>query len=121
MIRPNRHPSDRPSFALPLQGAANPSTDRQGTSPGSFARAPDIGGPYAFASPDTPGMPPASERTAWDFNPAPRAAGAAVTQLEQARLGVVTPEMQRVAEREAHLSAEQVRGTGLRRSGSAPA
>ncbi len=33
----------------------------------------------------------------------------AVTQLESARLGVITPEMQRVAEREPHLSAEQVR------------
>ncbi|MBX3182596.1 MAG: phosphomethylpyrimidine synthase ThiC [Polyangiaceae bacterium] len=32
-----------------------------------------------------------------------------VTQLEHARLGVVTPEMRRVAEREPHLSAEQVR------------
>ncbi|HWZ89626.1 MAG TPA: phosphomethylpyrimidine synthase ThiC, partial [Polyangiaceae bacterium] len=32
-----------------------------------------------------------------------------VTQLEHARLGTVTPEMRRVAEREPHLSAEQVR------------
>jgi hypothetical protein len=32
-----------------------------------------------------------------------------ITQLEHARLGVVTPEMQRVAEREPHLTAEQVR------------
>ena len=32
-----------------------------------------------------------------------------VTQLEHARLGVVTPEMQRVAEREPHLTAVQVR------------
>jgi len=32
-----------------------------------------------------------------------------VTQLEHARLGIITPEMQRVAEREPHLSAEQVR------------
>jgi phosphomethylpyrimidine synthase len=32
-----------------------------------------------------------------------------VTQLEHARLGTVTPEMLRVAEREPHLSAEQVR------------
>ncbi|MGB5704582.1 MAG: phosphomethylpyrimidine synthase, partial [Polyangiales bacterium] len=34
---------------------------------------------------------------------------APVTQLEYARLGQVTPEMKRVAEREAHLTAEQVR------------
>ncbi len=32
-----------------------------------------------------------------------------VTQLEFARLGVVTPQMERVAQREPHLSAEQVR------------
>jgi len=32
-----------------------------------------------------------------------------VTQLEHARLGIVTPQMQRVAEREPHLTAEQVR------------
>ncbi|MCC7145515.1 MAG: phosphomethylpyrimidine synthase ThiC [Phycisphaeraceae bacterium] len=34
---------------------------------------------------------------------------AAVTQLEFARLGVITPQMQRVAEREPHLTATQVR------------
>ncbi|MCA9309672.1 MAG: phosphomethylpyrimidine synthase ThiC, partial [Phycisphaerales bacterium] len=32
-----------------------------------------------------------------------------VTQLESARLGIITPEMQRVAEREPHLSEEQIR------------
>jgi len=32
-----------------------------------------------------------------------------ITQLEHARLGIVTPEMRRVAEREPHLSPEQVR------------
>ncbi len=32
-----------------------------------------------------------------------------ITQLEHARLGTVTPEMKRVAEREPHLTAEQVR------------
>ena len=54
-------------------------------------------------------MPPPSEKTAWDFNPAPRGKGHAVTQLEKARLGVITPEMERVAERETHLSAEEIR------------
>jgi phosphomethylpyrimidine synthase len=54
-------------------------------------------------------MPPPSSKTAWDFNPSPRAAEQAVTQLEKARLGIVTPEMTRVAEREGHLSPEQVR------------
>ena len=32
-----------------------------------------------------------------------------ITQLEQARLGIITPQMRRVAEREPHLSATQVR------------
>ncbi len=80
----------------------------------------NIGGPLSFSSPDTPGMPAPSDKTAWDFLPegwkrgesgfAVAPAGfRAVTQLEHARLGVVTKEMQRVAEREKHLSAEQVR------------
>ncbi len=138
-------------FDLPLHGAANPSTQRQGTSPGSFAFKADVGGPLAFASPDTPGMPAPSDKTAWDFLPegwstsvesdqrnggsSPRSSnvgfGAArvtiaeargttrivehprgfqpITQLDHARLGVITPQMQRVAQREGHLSAAQVR------------
>lgn len=106
-------------WTLPLHGARNPSTLGQGTTPGSFALAPDIGGPLSFASPDTPGMPPPSDRTAWDFMPpgwrqedgrwlAPEGFEP-VTQLEHARLGTITPEMKRVAEREGHLTAEQVR------------
>jgi phosphomethylpyrimidine synthase len=104
---------------LPLQGADNPSSVAEGTNPGSFARRADVGGPYMFSSPDTPGMPQPSDLTAWDFLPAGfRRDGASalapsgfepVTQLEHARLGNVTPEMRRVAEREPHLSAEQVR------------
>jgi len=54
-------------------------------------------------------MPAPSSKTAWDFNPAPRDASCAVTQLERARHGEITPEMRRVAEREGHLSPEQVR------------
>ena len=96
-------------FARPLHGAANPSSGGLGTTPGSFALKPDVGGPLAFASPDTPGMPAPSDKTAWDFNPSPRGADRAVTQLEKARLGVVTPEMIRVAAREPHLTPEQVR------------
>lgn len=96
-------------WAAPLNGAANPSSSQQGTTPGSFAQAAAVGGPLAYASPDTPGMPPPSDKTAWDFNPAPRGADQAVTQLEKARLGQVTPEMHRVAEREPHLTAEQIR------------
>jgi phosphomethylpyrimidine synthase len=95
------------SFTLPLRGAHNPSTRREGTNPGSFANPSQIGGPLAFSSPDTPGMPEPSPKTAWDFMPAePREP---VTQLEHARLGSVTPEMRRVAERERHLTPEQVR------------
>ena len=141
--------SSRPTFPLPLAGAFNPSSGAQGTTPGSFARRADVGGPLAFSSPDTPGMPAPSDRTAWDFLPqgwstvvlAGRPEGPAcanccgdafgvvefesargewrrvihprgfvpVTQLESARLGVVTPEMARVAEREPHLTAVQVR------------
>jgi phosphomethylpyrimidine synthase len=107
-------------IALPLRGATNPSTRREGTSPGSFALPPDVGGPLAFASPDTPGMPAPSDKTAWDFLPEGWRRGAdgfaiapegfePITQLEHARLGVVTDAMRRVAEREGHLSAEQVR------------
>jgi phosphomethylpyrimidine synthase len=78
-------------------------------------------------------MPAPSEKTAWDFLPdgwstclgegpgafrqgdgtwrrvtAP-AGFLPVTQLEHARLGIITPQMRRVAEREPHLTAEQVR------------
>ena len=131
-------PIPAPSFTLPLQGGGNPSTDAEGTSPGSFANRPDLGGPLSFSSPDTPGMPRPSHLTAWDFLPegwtietvatpeegcaghgregsgsfiravAP-AAFKPITQLEWSRLGRVTPEMRRVAEREGHLSPWQVR------------
>jgi phosphomethylpyrimidine synthase len=107
MVSPNPHSKPSARLGLPLHGAANPGGE--GTNPGSFALAPGVGGPLAYASPDTPGMPPPSEKTAWDFNPAPRGAERAVTQLEQARLGIVTPEMRRVAEREGHVTPEQVR------------
>ena len=107
------------TLTLPLRGAANPSSLAAGTNPGSFAARADVGGPRAFSSPDTPGMPQPSDKTAWDFLPdgwVRRGAFAEApagfeprTQLEFARLGVVTPAMRRVAEREPHLTAEQVR------------
>ncbi|MEM6314562.1 MAG: phosphomethylpyrimidine synthase ThiC, partial [Planctomycetota bacterium] len=106
----------------------------------SFANPADIGGPLSFSSPDTPGMPAPSGKTAWDFLPetwsvnAPGLSASAdmtttkfqtadnqtltvtypknfkpITQLEHARLGIITPQMQRVAEREPHLTATQVR------------
>jgi phosphomethylpyrimidine synthase len=105
-------------YELPPLGE-NPSSTRQGTNPGSFARAPRVGTPWTFSSPDAPGMPEPSDKTAWDFMPSdwqkvdgrwtPPAGFVPVTQLEHARLGSVTPEMRRVAEREPHLTAEQVR------------
>jgi phosphomethylpyrimidine synthase len=93
---------------------------RDGTNPGSFANPPDLGGPLSFSSPDTPGMPPPSTRTAWDFMPSgwrrlDDGAWAAPdgfrpsTQLDYARLGRVTDVMRRVAERETHLTPEQIR------------
>ena len=106
-------------FKIPLRGAHNPSSQEAGTTPGSFANPPDIGGPRTFSSPDTPGMPQPSDRTAWDFMPEdwrfegdrwhPPTGFEPVTQLEHARLGTVTPAMRRVSERETHLSPEQVR------------
>ena len=130
---------------LPTHGAHDPASRPTGTTPGSFALRANLGGPLAFASPDTPGMPAASDRTAWDFLPtgwtiaeaADHATGCAghnrraggnvpdpsptfiravpaagflpVTQLEFARLGIITPPMRRVAEREPHLTPELVR------------
>ncbi|MDG1838458.1 MAG: phosphomethylpyrimidine synthase ThiC [Phycisphaerales bacterium] len=119
--------------ALPLSGATNPSSKAEGTTPGSFANPANVGGPLMYSSPDTPGMPQPSEKTAWDFMPegwsittsdagclghnhgterivaVPPAGFVAITQLEFARLGQVTDAMSRVAEREAHLTAEQIR------------
>ena len=124
---------------LPALGG-DPASRPAGTTPGSFANrgrlAPGSDGRWTYSSPDTPGMPQPSERTAWDFLPEGWTSGTdtppagartfeqadgslrwvrlpdgftAVTQLESARLGVVTPQMARVAEREPHLTAEQVR------------
>ncbi len=139
-------------ITAPLNGAGNPGNTAGVTTPGSFANAPDIGGPLMFSSPDTPGMPAPSDKTAWDFMPdgwlvevldpsvasslcrsvasspctacesytftdargttrrvTPPPAFTPITQLESARLGIITPQMKRVAEREPHLTAVQVR------------
>jgi phosphomethylpyrimidine synthase len=111
--RPNR-----PRWRLPPVGG-NPSSAGVRTTPGSFANPQQVGGCLAFSSPDTPGMPVASGKSAWDFMPAdwtrvdgrwtPPAGFTPITQLEHARLGEITPEMRRVAEREPHLAPEQVR------------
>lgn len=132
------------NFPLPVHGAYNPGTDTTAPTPGSFAHKPDIGGPYTFSSPDTPGMPKPSTKTAWDFLPEgwsteiltsacdaidetpsnvytyTEALGDTrrvvavenflpITQMESARLGIITKEMYRVAEREPHLTATQIR------------
>ncbi|MCI0674955.1 MAG: phosphomethylpyrimidine synthase ThiC [Phycisphaerales bacterium] len=109
--------SQSTSYTLPLNGALNPGSSPNLTTPGSFANAPDIGGPLMFSSPDTPGMPPPSNKTAWDFMPADLSTqhselstqNSATTQLESARLGIITPQMRRVAQREIYLTAEQIR------------
>lgn len=142
----------RDQYKLPPIGG-NPGT-APATTPGSFANPARIGTPWSYSSPDTPGMPQPSDRTAWDFLPErwttalvetgtdkPLPAGRPpergdsldlsttcftqadgsvrqvvcpadfqpITQLEHARLGMITPQMQRVAEREGHLTAAQVR------------
>jgi phosphomethylpyrimidine synthase len=103
----NRTATDiRRAYSLPPLGA-NPSTDAQGTTPGSFARPPRVGTPWTFSSPDAPGMPGVSDLTAIDFRGSRDHEGR--TQLEAARSGVVTEEMRRVALREPHLTPEQIR------------
>ncbi|MDX2016742.1 MAG: phosphomethylpyrimidine synthase [Planctomycetota bacterium] len=164
MVTPSVSGSTTSKFAPPLRGGLNPGATPHVTTPGSFANAPDVGGPLMFSSPDAPGMPAPSAKTAWDFLPSgwsvadlgataqtswtgevqsahphvPNASSRAkgescsnclgdtrefvefstargqrlrvvypkgftpLTQLEFARLGIVTPQMKRVAEREAH-------------------
>ena len=144
--------SDPATGFLPLPPLGNnPSTTSAGTTPGAFAKmpriAPGLAGRYTYSSPDTPGMPEPSDKTAWDFLPAGwstdgqvpadrlQPAGVdgdlrealfeqgdgtlrsvrfprgfqPITQLEHARLGIITPQMERVAEREPHLTAVQIR------------
>jgi phosphomethylpyrimidine synthase len=95
------------SYTLPPLGE-NPSSRREGTTPGSFALRPAVGTAYAFSSPDTPGMPAVSERTAMDFGSRQRDREGK-TQLEEARSGVISSEMRFVATRETHFTAEQIR------------
>lgn len=128
MIQPNGG-SVGPDVAWPPVGG-NPGTDSNVTTPGSFALRPGIApgrrGAYTFSSPDTPGIPAPSDKTAWDFMPddwqcldpvgyerpaawRPSDGFEPITQLEHARLGVITDQMRRVAEREPHLKVECVR------------
>jgi phosphomethylpyrimidine synthase len=102
---PTANSTDR-SYTLPPVGD-NPSTDRQGTTPGSFALNGRVGTPWTFSSPDTAGMPGVSDVTAMDFARPQDAEGK--TQLEEARVGRVTDQMKHVAAREPHLTAEEIR------------
>ena len=136
-------------YQLPLNGAGNPGQSNV-TTPGSFANKNRVGTAWTFSSPDTPGMPAPSNKTAWDFLPddwevevlsdedshiesasspclacqnsrvftdsngimrrvVPPIGFEAITQLEHARLGIITDQMIRVAEREGHLTPAQVR------------
>lgn len=106
MLEQNTKPRENASWTLPPLGE-NPSSRREGTNPGSFSLEPHIGGPSTFSSPDAPGMPAPSATTArnWQNEPGRKP----ITQLEAARAGIITAEMRRVAEREPHLTAEQVR------------
>lgn len=116
---------------LPQVVASDPSSTHAGTTPGSFSAAPQIApgrrGAKTYSSMDTPGMPEPSDKTAWDFMPVdwtmksgfeadyeqasawePPNGFDPITQLESARVGKITAEMLRVADREEHLTAEQV-------------
>ncbi len=153
MIRSN--PPHEPNYTLPEIGGNPSSLAATTTNPGSFANrariAPGAAGAYTYSSPDTPGQPAPSDKTAWDFLPdgwstfeddrdaaylMPEHAVddknaethinftqsngvrrfvtypvgfTPITQLEHARLGTITDQMKRVAEREPHLTAAQIR------------
>ena len=107
----------RPLRDLPHLGG-DPSA-RAGHDAGQLRATRRVGGPRSFSSPDTPGMPRRRKDRLGlhagatggrsDGRWTPPAGFEPVTQLEHARLGTVTPEMRRVAEREPHLTPEQVR------------
>lgn len=96
------------SFTLPL-GGHSPANDQSTTNPGSFGLAPNIGSPLPFSSPDTPGMPAPSEKTALDFYRKAELSKTARTQLELACEGTISEQMEQVAAKELHLTAEQIR------------
>ena len=98
--------TDRPYSYPPIGG--NPASINHGTNPGSFASKARLGTAYTYSSPDTPGMPGISSITAETVGKR-KSVEACRTQLEFAQAGVITPEMLRVAQREPHLTAEQVR------------
>lgn len=93
-------------YELPELGN-NPSTDEEGTNPGAFSKEPGVGSPVPFSSHDSQEMPKPSDTSASDWENEP--GREPVTQLEHARAGNITPEMKRIAEKEQHLSPEQIR------------
>jgi phosphomethylpyrimidine synthase len=103
---PASKPAMDRSYALPPIGD-NPSSHRQGTTPGSFALPGRVGDARTFSSPDTPGMPGVSDITAMDF--ARDEDRQCKTQLEEARCGIISPQMKHIALREPHLSPDQIR------------
>ena len=105
-----------PPYALPPLGD-NPSTARQGTSPGSFARPGAVGSPLTFSSPDAPGMPAASDKTAWDLG---RLAPDRVAQRDVLDGGGVADavlEPERRTRRDAHRQDEGERSSSVRKHG----
>jgi phosphomethylpyrimidine synthase len=142
---PDKLDTQHLGYALPPVGD-DPGAEPTATTPGSFSNkpkfAPGVAGALTYSSPDTPGMPKPSNKTAWDFlpenwstwegesdapvDPVPTTTSftqsdgtqrsvthpkdfTPSTQLEHARLGTITPQMIRVAQREPHLSPEQIR------------
>ena len=100
----------RPPFSYPPIGG-NAASISHGTNPGSFATPARVGTPYAYSSPDTPGMPQPSPKTAWDVSPIQnqKSKDRNGTQLQLAQAGLITPQMARIAQREPHLTPEQIR------------
>jgi phosphomethylpyrimidine synthase len=91
-------------FPLPLHGAGNPGNEPGVTTPGSFANRHDLGGPLTFSSPDTPGMPAPSDKTAWDFLPD----GWSVSRLSAPTTPDAFPWMGRVASSNPNVPAVEV-------------
>jgi hypothetical protein len=93
------------SFVLPPV-AGNPSTKRQGTSPGSFANKGAVGTAMAYSSPDTPGMPGVSSITAMDF--AREEDSARARNLKLCFSFAISSAMKHVATREPHLTSRSI-------------
>ena len=81
------------SYVLPPIGD-NPSSDRQGTTPGSFANRGQVGTPYAYGSPDTYAGPHGVgwlQRWAWSRGLGERFLDGRPAVPRWVRLGALTP------------------------------